>query len=199
MRDVYDDVDVGKVGRDQAVVLEGQVADVRVVEPPFPGGEPFDLVLQPRLLGLGVPPRQPCLAALSGGLGLATITACASFAAVSGSSVATVATVGRTAIEEMRRSGYDPAFAAGIVGAAGTLGVLIPPSIVLVLHGVVSGESIGALLRAGIVPGLLSALLNAISVALRVRRNPSLVGTRPAEQIVDELVAARRPLHTPRT
>jgi C4-dicarboxylate transporter DctM subunit len=112
---------------------------------------------------------------LPGGLGLATIVACAAFAAVSGSSVATVATVGRMSIAQMRKYGYDIAFAAGIVGAAGTLGVLIPPSVILVIYGIITGESIGALLIAGILPGLLSAFLYAAAVILRVKRNPSLI------------------------
>jgi C4-dicarboxylate transporter, DctM subunit len=112
---------------------------------------------------------------LPGGLGLATIFACGCFAAVSGSSVATVATVGRTSVTKMRNYGYDATFAAGIVGAAGTLGVLIPPSVVLVLYGIITGESIGQLLVAGIVPGLLSALLYAVTVSLRVRLRPQLI------------------------
>lgn len=96
---------------------------------------------------------------LRGGLAMATVLTCAGFAAVSGSSVATVASIGPLAIREMCRNGYSATFAAGVVGAAGTLGVLIPPSVVLVLYGIVSGESIGALLVAGIIPGILSAVL----------------------------------------
>lgn len=114
--------------------------------------------------------RQP------GGLALASLTACAAFAAVSGSSVATVVAVGRPAIREMRRYGYSPSVAAGAVGAAGTLGVLIPPSVVLVVYGVTVGESIGRLLLAGIVPGVLSALAYALAIVLRARVRPELFG-----------------------
>ncbi len=93
-----------------------------------------------------------------GGLGVATVAACAGFAAVCGSSVATAATVGKVSIAEMRRRGYPAPFAGGIVAAAGTLGVLIPPSILLVLYGVMANESIQSLLLAGVIPGILTAI-----------------------------------------
>lgn len=104
---------------------------------------------------------------LPGGLAIAAIAACAAFGAVSGSSVATAATVGRLAVGEMRKAGYDTAFAAGVVGAAGTLGVLIPPSIILVLYGILTGESIRLLLVAGIIPGILSAFIYMVVVVHR--------------------------------
>lgn len=125
---------------------------------------------------------------LPGGLGLASIAACAGFGAVSGSSVATTATVGRVAIGEMRKYGYSSAFAAGIVAAAGTLSVLIPPSIVLVLYGIITGESIGALLTAGIVPGIISTLAFMALVIVRARLRPELAGGRR-----DGLVAEDEP------
>lgn len=102
-----------------------------------------------------------------GGLGIATVMACAGFAAVTGSSVATAATIGRISIREMVKRGYPPHFAAGIVAAAGTLGVLIPPSVILVLYSIVSGESIAAMLAAGIIPGILSALLYTAYILVR--------------------------------
>ncbi len=108
-------------------------------------------------------------ARLPGGLGLATVAACAGFAAVTGSSAATVATIGRISIAEMRRHGYSASFAAGIVGAAGTLGILIPPSVVLIVYGTLSGESVGELLIAGVIPGVLSAVLYGLLVMWRQR------------------------------
>lgn len=111
-----------------------------------------------------------------GGLAMATVVTCAGFAAVSGSSVATVATIGPLAIREMRRYGYSTTLAAGVVGASGTLGVLIPPSIILVLYGIVTGESIGTLLIAGIVPGVVSALVYLVAIYLRGLARPELVG-----------------------
>jgi C4-dicarboxylate transporter, DctM subunit len=90
--------------------------------------------------------------------------------------VATVAAIGPTAIREMRRYGYATEVAAGVVGASGTLGVLIPPSIALVLYAIISGESIGKMLIAGIVPGILSAVIYAGVIYLRARRRPELFG-----------------------
>lgn len=107
---------------------------------------------------------------LPGGLGCATVMACAGFAAVSGSSVATAATMSRMAVGEMRKYGYPASFAAGIVAVAGTLGVMIPPSILLVLYAVLAGESPAMVLSAGIVPGLLSALAYIIYIMIVARR-----------------------------
>jgi tripartite ATP-independent transporter DctM subunit len=100
---------------------------------------------------------------------LSTIFACAAFAAVTGSSVATVAALGPNAVTEMRRYGYSTRFAAGLVSAAGTLGILIPPSVALVLYGIITGERIGALLLAGVVPGIVSALGYAAAVPVMAR------------------------------
>lgn len=111
-----------------------------------------------------------------GGLAIATVLGCAGFAAISGSSVATVATLGPVATREMRAHGYETSVAAGVVGAAGTLGVLIPPSIVLVIYGILTRESIGMLLIAGILPGLLSAALYGVALAVRAVRSPSVMG-----------------------
>jgi C4-dicarboxylate transporter DctM subunit len=112
---------------------------------------------------------------IPGGLGVATVAACASFGAISGSSAADVATLGKTTIAEMRRYGYKPGFAAAIVASAGTLAILIPPSIILVIYAALSSESVGQMLLAGIVPGILSAIVIASFIVLRVKRQPSLV------------------------
>jgi len=114
------------------------------------------------------------LGRLPGGLALATVFACAAFAATTGSSVATVGTMGRVAIPEMERYGYDRALATGCVAAAGTLGTLIPPSVLLVLYGIIAEVSIGKLLIAGIIPGILSAIIYGVMIYVRVRLNPSL-------------------------
>ncbi|MEQ8934134.1 MAG: TRAP transporter large permease [Silicimonas sp.] len=106
------------------------------------------------------------------GIPIATIATCAVFAAISGSSVATVAALGPTCVEEMRKRGFSDAFAAGVVGAAGTLGVLIPPSVILVVYGLITTESIGQLMIAGILPGILTALAYAVAVAVLVRIVP---------------------------
>jgi C4-dicarboxylate transporter DctM subunit len=96
---------------------------------------------------------------LPGGVGIATIAACTVFAAISGSSVATALTIGSVAIPQMIRFGYAPRAAYGLVAAGGTLGILIPPSGPMVLYGVVSDTSIGALFMAGLLPGLLMAAI----------------------------------------
>lgn len=113
---------------------------------------------------------------IPGGLAIATVASCALFAAVSGSSVATIAALGPTAIREMQRHGYSSTLAAGVVGAAGTLGVLIPPSIAIVLYGIVTNTSIGPLLIAGIIPGILTAVVYALGVIVACTARPELAG-----------------------
>lgn len=103
-----------------------------------------------------------------GGAALASLSGSGLFAAVTGSSVATVATMARVSTDAIVKAGHGIRLAAGVVCAGGTLGVLIPPSIVLVLYGVVTGESIGELLLAGIGPGLLTILLYGITIVLMV-------------------------------
>ncbi len=98
---------------------------------------------------------------LPGGLGVATIFATAGFAAVSGASVATSAVFARIAIPEMLKLGYDKRFAAGVVAAGGTLASLIPPSAILVIYAIIVEQSVGALLLAGFLPGLVSAIIYA--------------------------------------
>ena len=95
---------------------------------------------------------------LRGGLAMATVGACAAFAAVSGSSLATAATMGTVSLPEMKRFKYDPALAAGCIAAGGSIGILIPPSVPLVIYGILSNQSIGKLFIAGIIPGVLQAL-----------------------------------------
>jgi len=107
---------------------------------------------------------------LPGGLGAATVASCTIFAAISGSSVATALTVGTTAIPQMIRYRYPPHAAYGVVAAGGTLGILIPPSGPMILYAVVSDTSIGALFIAGLLPGLLVALLFATYAVLSRRR-----------------------------
>ncbi len=119
------------------------------------------------------------LGRLPGGLGLATISACAGFAAVSGSSVAASAAMGTIAIPEMRRLNYSPRLAAGCVAAGGTLAFLIPPSIGFIVYGMLTEQSIGKLLVAGLLPGLLLAGFYVITVLLMVKLKPSLAPISP--------------------
>jgi C4-dicarboxylate transporter DctM subunit len=109
-----------------------------------------------------------------GGLAMAALLACALFAAVSGSSPATVVAVGSIMIAGMARSGYTKEFSAGLICNAGTLGILIPPSIVMVVYGAVTETSVGALFIAGVLPGLLltAALMAAVAVVARRKNLP---------------------------
>lgn len=109
-----------------------------------------------------------------GGLAVSTIGACAIFGAICGSSLATVATIGRVAMPEMRRYGYDDSLSSASVAAGGTLGVLIPPSIILMIFGLLTQTSIGKLFVAAIVPGILGTVLYAIAAMMRARIRPDL-------------------------
>ncbi len=109
-----------------------------------------------------------------GGLAVATVFAAAGFAAVSGASVATAAVFARIAIPEMLKIGYDKRFAAGVVAAGGTLASLIPPSAILVIYAIIVEQSVGALLLAGFIPGIVSAIIYALIIMLRATINPKL-------------------------
>jgi tripartite ATP-independent transporter DctM subunit len=115
---------------------------------------------------------QRLTARLPGGLGISTVIASAAFGAVTGSSVAAVATMGNIAVPEMIKRGYTKSLATGSVASAATLAILIPPSIPLVIYGVWSETSIGALFIAGIVPGLILAVLFAIAVVMQRKHYP---------------------------
>ncbi|MDD2928239.1 MAG: TRAP transporter large permease subunit [Sideroxydans sp.] len=107
---------------------------------------------------------------LRGGLAIASILACMLFAAVSGSSPATVVAVGSIVIAGMVRSGYPQPFAAGVICNSGTLGILIPPSIVMVVYAAVTEVSVGRMFMAGVIPGILLGLMLAVAVHWRVRK-----------------------------
>ena len=103
---------------------------------------------------------------LRGGLGIATILACGGFAAICGSSVATAATFSRVAYPEMRRFNYPESFSAGVIAAGGTLGIMIPPSTVLAIYGIITEQDIGKLFIAGVIPGILAVLMYAGTVSI---------------------------------
>jgi tripartite ATP-independent transporter DctM subunit len=109
-----------------------------------------------------------------GGLAMASIGGCAGFGAVSGSSLATAATMGLVAIPEMRKHAYSPKLSAGCVAAGGTLGSLIPPSGMLIVFGILTEQSIGKLFAAGIIPGLLQALFYIGAIFILCRWKPAL-------------------------
>ena len=109
-----------------------------------------------------------------GGLAVATVFATAGFAAVSGASTATAAVFSRIAIPEMLKEGYDKKLAAGVVAAGGTLASLIPPSAILIIYAIIVEESVGALLLAGFLPGVFSAIVYALIIILWAKKNPKL-------------------------
>ena len=111
---------------------------------------------------------------LPGGMAIATTYGCAGFAACTGSSVASAAVMGKMAIPEMKKYGYHPGFAAGAVAAGGTIATLIPPSVPLVIYGIITEQSVGFLLMAGFLPGILSAVIYALMIQIRVKLKPAL-------------------------
>jgi C4-dicarboxylate transporter DctM subunit len=114
-----------------------------------------------------------------GGLGIATVLFCAGFSAISGSSVATAATVGMLAVPQMLQMGYDRRFTFGLVAAGGTLGILIPPSLSMILYGALTDVSVGDLFIAGIIPGLILTGFFLVYTVIHARRR-GYVRTRPA-------------------
>lgn len=107
-----------------------------------------------------------------GGMALATITSCAGFAAISGSSIATAATLTKVALPEMRRAGYSDEVSSAVIAAGGTVGILIPPSIVLAVYGIITEQNIGKLFMAGMVPGLLAVALYMLTVSVIAHLRP---------------------------
>lgn len=112
---------------------------------------------------------------LRGGTALATVAACGGFSAICGSSVATAATMAKIAMPEMRRYGYSDGFAAGVIAAGGTLGILIPPSMALIVYGILTEQDIGKLFIAGVLPGILALSLYMLAVYWIGAARPSLL------------------------
>jgi len=126
-----------------------------------------------------------------GGLGIATIAACAGFAAISGSSVATAATFATVAYPEMRRYNYPQSFATGVIAAGGTLGAMLPPSTVLAVYGIITEQDIGKLFIAGIIPGLLAAAMDMLTVVVIGRLRPGFLPVAPRHSWKERLVGLR--------
>jgi tripartite ATP-independent transporter DctM subunit len=118
------------------------------------------------------------LARLPGGLAISSIFACSAFASVSGSSVATAAAMGRIAIPEMVRAGYRPSIAAGSIAAGGTIGALIPPSILMIIYGIIAETSVTQVFLGGLTIGILTAISYAIVVVIISLSRPDLIPPR---------------------
>ena len=126
-----------------------------------------------------------------GGLGFATIAACAGFAAISGSSVATAATFATVAYPEMRRFNYPKSIAAGVIAAGGTLGAMFPPSTVLVVYGIITEQDISKLFMAGVIPGLLAVLMYMTTIAIIGAARPHLMPAAPRAPWAERVAALK--------
>lgn len=175
---------VGVVGT--ALLADWSMVAFVLANQPFEAVFPYGLSVVPLFIFMGVFAARAGLSRnlyegvyafvghFRGGLGIATVGACAGFGAICGSSLATAATMSKVAIPEMRRRGYADTLASASVAAGGTLGVLIPPSIILILYALLTEQSIGALFAAALIPGLLATALYMGSVSVQVRLLPDL-------------------------
>lgn len=131
------------------------------------------------------------LGGMRGGLALATIASCGGFSAVCGSSIATAATMAKVAVPPMRRYNYSDKLAAGSVAAGGTLGILIPPSVALILYGVMTETDIGKLFAAGVIPGIVGILFYMIAVFIWVRVSPEIGPRGERHTVLEKLHALK--------
>ena len=136
---------------------------------------------------------QVMLSGLRGGLAVATIGASACFGAVCGSSIATAATITPISLREMRKAGYADTLATGSIAAGGTLGILFPPSIILVIYGAIAQQSVPKLFAAGLIPGLLLTGLYILTALIVAARRPGDAPAAPAARLGERIVALRGP------
>lgn len=137
---------------------------------------------------------QPWLAGIPGRLLHINVVACSLFAAVSGSSAATTATVGKITLDELSKRGYDRGIAIGSLAGAGTLGFLIPPSLIMIIYGILSDTSIGKLFIAGVLPGLLLASAYAVYIMIRAKLDPSVMPDEVESYTLKEKLASSKEL-----
>ncbi len=129
---------------------------------------------------------------LPGGLAFATVLACSGFAAICGSTTATAATIGRVALSEMKRYGYSDSLAAGAVAATGSIGILIPPSTIFIVYGILTEQSIGELFAAGIIPGLMLTVFFLLTVLIIALRSPDKAPAGTPSTLADKARALWR-------
>jgi tripartite ATP-independent transporter DctM subunit len=170
---------------------------------PFERATSYTLVVIPLFVLMGYLASQSGLSAslfraanvwlghLRGGLAMATVVGCAGFGAICGSSLATSATMATVALPEMKRYRYADTLATGSVAAGGTLGIMIPPSIIFVLYGIMTEQSIGKLLLAGVVPGIVETVLFCVAIAIETALIPALGAPAPKATFGERLVALR--------
>ena len=170
---------------------------------PFERATSYTLVVIPLFVLMGYLASQSGLSAslfraanvwlghLRGGLAMATVVGCAGFGAICGSSLATSATMATVALPEMKRYRYADTLATGSVAAGGTLGIMIPPSIIFVLYGIMTEQSIGKLLLAGVVPGIVETVLFCVAIAVETAIVPTLGAPGPKATLHERLLAVR--------
>ncbi len=129
------------------------------------------------------------LGGLRGGLTMATVVACGFFAAICGSTSATAATIGKMALPEMKKYKYDDTLATGCVASAGTLGILIPPSTIFLVYGIITEQSIGKLFVAGIIPGIILVFLFILTVGILCWRKPECAPAGPSTTLREKMKA----------
>ncbi|ONG55491.1 C4-dicarboxylate ABC transporter permease [Pseudoroseomonas deserti] len=137
---------------------------------------------------------QALVGARRGGLAIGVIGACAAFGAVCGSSVATTATFARAALPELRRYGYAPGLATGTIAVGGTLGILIPPSVILVVYAISTEQNIAKLFMAALIPGLLATFSYIVAIMIQARLRPELMPPAPAMSFAEKRAALLRVL-----
>jgi C4-dicarboxylate transporter DctM subunit len=126
---------------------------------------------------------------LPGGLAIATIGACAGFSAICGSTSATAATMASVALPEMKKYNYDPALATGVVAAGGSLGILIPPSTIFIIYGIMTEQSVGKLFMAGVLPGILLSLLFVATILIWTHLQPGLCERAPKSTFREKIAS----------
>ena len=129
------------------------------------------------------------LSGVRGSLAIASVMTCAGFGAISGSSLATAATISRIAVPEMQRHGYEIKIATATVASAGTLGILIPPSIIMIVYAIIAEESVPALFAAGMIPGLLLALFHVLLLMGMGLMFPAMLPVQPSRAVMDRILA----------
>ena len=190
---------VGTVG--YAAIDGPRVALITLGETPFDLAQAYSLTVVPLFLLMGVVTSRTTIAAelfaaanalfggRPGGLAMATVGSCAGFGAICGSSLATAATMTRVALPEMRKHGYSDSVAAGVVASGGTLGILIPPSIILVIYAILAQESVPALFAAALLPGLMLATLHVVTISILARIIPAEMPTSDRVSTREKLAA----------
>ena len=184
---------VGTVG--YAIVDDWSAALNRLAATPFELSEAYSLSVVPLFLLMGAVASSSGMsqelfraanavfAGRRGTVAMAAVGACAAFGAICGSSLATAATMSRIAIPEMRRLGYDERLAAGAVASGGTLGILIPPSVILILYAIIAQASVAQLFAAGLIPGLVLTLLHVVVIGVLVAVRPELAPAAPPREL----------------